>query len=270
MQIKDILKQATQDLKNISSTPQLDAELLLAHALNKPRSFLHAHPEYDFINDQVKKLLTRRITGEPIAYILGHKEFWSLDLKVNQDVLIPRPETELLVELILKKISAKNKIKLADLGTGSGAIALAVAHERPDWEIIATDINTNALKIAQYNAKNLQINNIKFLTGNWCQGLTPNNFAIILSNPPYLNDKNNIKFEPTNALIAAENGLRNLRIIIEQAKDILKPEGLLMLEHGFDQAEMVQQFMQQQKYTNITSHKDLAGLTRVTEGKNCA
>lgn len=267
MRIDSALTKAAQDLTNISSTPHLDAELLLAHALNKPRSFLYAHPEHDFINNQFEKLLTRRLNGEPIAYILGRKEFWSLDLKVNPEVLIPRPETELLVELVLKA-GFPAYIKLADLGTGSGAIALAVASERPNWEITATDINIKALKTARDNAKKFNLKNIKFLQGDWCQFLAPNSFDVIISNPPYLTPSRGLtagsRFEPLAALVSAENGLRDLRIIIEQAKNILKSGGLLMLEHGFDQAEIVQQLMRQQKYSEIMSYKDLAGHTRVT------
>ncbi len=268
MRIDSALTKAAQDLTNISSTPHLDAELLLARALNKPRSFLYAHPEHDFINNQFEKLLTRRLNGEPIAYILGHKEFWSLNLKINPEVLIPRPETELLIELVLKYVPQKKDIKLADLGTGSGAIALAVASERPDWEITATDINIKALKVAQDNAKNFNIKNIKFLQGDWCRFLAPNSFDVIISNPPYLPSSRGLtagsRFEPPAALVSAENGLQDLRIIIEQAKNILKSGGLLMLEHGFDQAEIVQQFMRQQKYSEIMSYKDLAGHMRVT------
>jgi len=261
---------------------RLDTELLLAHVLNKPRSYLYAHPETKLSAKQQKKfteLLTRRKNGEPIAYILGHKEFYSLILAVNQHVLIPRPETELLVDLILNKFPATTNINLADLGTGSGAIAIAIAKHRPNWQIFAIDKSRNALKVAKNNAQNLNIKNIQFLHEDWCcrgdrqvalnrQVTRPN---IIVSNPPYIAERDlQPSFEPNMALAGGIDGLRHIKTIIKQAKNTLKPNGLLFLEHSFDQAKQIQNLMAKHKYTKITTHKDLADHDRVTVGATLA
>ena len=185
MSIAELL--ATNLLAN-STTPQIDVELLLTFALNQPRSFLYAHSEYELTKEQEKIfgiLFNRRVNGEPIAYILGKKEFWSLELTVNQSVLIPRPETELLVEVALNKLNHEAAI-IADMGTGSGAIALALANAHPKWNIIATDISEDALNLARYNAKQLQINNVEFYCGDWCRALPNKKFDLIISNPPYI------------------------------------------------------------------------------------
>lgn len=274
MKIKTILDKATQKLENISSTPGLDAELLLSHILDRPRSQLRANPDAKLIDADIavfNRLLQRRMEMEPIAYILGQKEFWSLNLEITPDVLIPRPETELLIELVLKHYQTDENIVLADLGTGSGAVALAIASERPNWEVFATDKSQAALQLAAYNAKNLNFNNVEFLQGDWCQPLLSQKFDIIVSNPPYIAESDqhlqrDIKFEPTEALIAADNGLRDIKNIIQHAQSHLKSTGLLMLEHGCDQGENVRSLMSQHGYKNIITHKDLAGLERVTVG----
>ncbi|MEI8054472.1 MAG: peptide chain release factor N(5)-glutamine methyltransferase [bacterium] len=249
---------------------KIDAELLLAFALNKPRSFLYAYPEYELTKEQEKTfdaLLGRRASGEPIAYILGKKEFWSLELTVNQSVLIPRPETELLVEVALNKLGREVAI-VADMGTGSGAIALALAAERSKWNIFATDISTDALNLARYNAGRLQLNNINFCCGDWCSALPNKKFDLIVSNPPYIaqNDphlqQGDVRFEPKIALKAG-NGLVALKKIIIQAKEYLAIGGLLMLEHGYNQSRQVQELLCQNKYHAITPYKDLAGIYRI-------
>ncbi len=269
-----MLNQAAQQLVPSSDSSRLDAELLLAYTLHKPRSYLYAHPEQNLSTEQIKnfsKLLKRRLTYEPIAYILGHKEFYSLDLQVNKNVLIPRPETELLVELVLAKFGSQAKINLADLGTGSGAIALTIANERPNWQIFATDKSAKALTVAKNNARQLGIQNIKFLQGNWCYALPISNLNVIVSNPPYIckhdsNLQKITKFEPTLALAADNGGLQHIKTIIKQAKNFLITKGLLILEHGFNQGNKVRQLMEDQKYTNIETHQDLAGNERVTIG----
>jgi release factor glutamine methyltransferase len=253
----------------------LDTELLLAHVLNKPRSYLYAHPETKLSTQQQQKftkLLNRRKNGEPMAYILGHKEFYSLDLKINKHVLIPRPETELLVDLILDKFSATSNINLVDFGTGSGAIALAIAKHRPNWQILAIDKSRNALKVAQNNAQNLNIKNIQFIQHDWCRWadratarVAPTD--IIVSNPPYITGSDlHPPFEPKIALAGGKDGLKHIKTIIKQAKNILKPNGLLFLEHGFDQAQQIQTLMKKHGYTKITTHQDLANHDRVTMG----
>ncbi|HLB57652.1 MAG TPA: peptide chain release factor N(5)-glutamine methyltransferase, partial [Gammaproteobacteria bacterium] len=200
----------------------LDREILLSHVLKVTRSYLYAHPTPLLTKEEEKDFLTlleRAKKGEPIAYLIGHREFWSLDLIVTPDTLIPRPETELLVELILKNKRDEKKI-IADLGTGNGAIALAIASERPDWMIYATDINKKALQVAEQNAARLQIKNIQFCAGSWCAALPPIQFDAIVSNPPYIaEDDPNVdpavlNYEPRQALIAGKQGLEDLEKII--------------------------------------------------------
>jgi release factor glutamine methyltransferase len=237
--------------------------------LGKPRSYIYAHPENKLTPEQEQQyntLLQRYNAGEPMAYILGKKEFWSLELDVNPNVLIPRPETELLVELALEYEG--DDLHIVDLGTGSGAIALAIASERPTWNITATDNNPNALNVAQKNAQKFNLNNIKFIHSNWCDSLPDNTFDIIISNPPYVAaddpyfEPNN--YEPKTALIAANNGLHDIKKIIIQSKTKLKPNGILMLEHGFQQGKMVRQLLRDCGYDNVATYNDLAGLERVT------
>ncbi len=266
MYIKEIL--ATKFLPG-STTPRLDLELLLAEVLQKPRSFLLAHSELELSCEQAKAfqiLYKRRLGGEPMAYILGRKEFWSLVLTINDKVLIPRPETELLVELILQLDNPNAKV--ADLGTGSGAIALALAKERPSWQITATDISEDALQVARFNAKKYQMPNIVFYCGDWCQVLPDEKFDVIVSNPPYLAQEDphlklgDVKFEPKTALVAGD-GLAAIKKIISQAKNKLRVNGVLALEHGYDQQSAIQKLLQQNGYQEITAYKDLAGIARV-------
>lgn len=267
MTIKDLLKSSA--LLH-STTPRLDLEILIGFILDKPRAFLYSHPETILTQEQANKLeelIKRRNTGEPIAYITGTKEFWSLELTVNNNVLIPRPETELLVELALGKVTNKTAI-IADLGTGSGAIALALAKERPNWQIIATDFSQPALDIAKHNAKKLYLNNVYFYTGSWCDALPDLEFDLIISNPPYIAQddphlsQKDIRFEPQSALVSG-NGLSDLNTIIAQASGKLKPNGWLMLEHGYDQSQAVQDLLHYHQYKNIAPYKDVAHINRI-------
>lgn len=254
----------------------LESEVLLAHVLNVSRTYLHTWPEKKLAAVQEKDfqvLIAKRQAGEPIAYITGHREFWSLDLCVTPDVLIPRHETELLVELILEKIpppAHSEPILIADLGTGSGAIALAIASARPDWFIHASDFSAAALKIAEMNAKRLKLLNVIFHQGKWCEALPDLKFHAIVSNPPYIAEdddhltQGDLRFEPATALVSAENGLNDLKQIIFQAKNYLQNNGLLLLEHGFLQAENVTSIFKKAGYTDINTYKDLAGCDRVT------
>jgi len=272
MRIAEILK--TKTLAN-STTPRLDLELLLEVILHKPRSFLYANPEYALTSEQKEKfeaLYRRRLHGEPLAYILGKKEFWSLELAVNNKVLIPRSETELLVEIILSNLN-REVANIADLGTGSGAIALALAYERPKWNIVATDISEDALQVARYNAMQLQISNVEFCRGDWCEILPNKKFDVIVSNPPYVekNDlhlqQGDVRFEPKIALEACD-GFDAIKTVIMQAKNRLTSDGLLVLEHGYDQSSAVQELLLQNGYQKITPHKDLAGIYRAVVAKN--
>ncbi|MBN2690044.1 MAG: peptide chain release factor N(5)-glutamine methyltransferase [Gammaproteobacteria bacterium] len=254
-------------------TKKLDLELLRAAALNKPRSYLYSHPKQEFNAIQQKKfdaMLSRYNQGEPIAYILGKKEFWSLDFFVDHNVLIPRPETELLLEITLEHFSSNSSLKVADLGTGCGAIAIALASEKPNWQITALDNSPEALKIAQQNAKNHNATNINFIHSNWLKNISQNTtFDLIISNPPYIDQNDphlhpSTKFEPQHALISAENGLLDLKKIINSAKQHLKPNGMLLLEHGFQQGEAVRKILQSNNYQQIRTYRDLANLERAT------
>lgn len=271
--IKTALNSAAEELRKKNEEHKLEAEILLMFILKKPRSFLHAWPEKKLAEKELnnyQQLISRRINGEPVAYIIGEKEFWSLPLAITPDVLIPRPETELLVELALKFSPGKEHCKMADLGTGSGAISLALATERPSWKITATDNSKSALEIAKRNAALLIIKNIHFLSGQWCDALKENNYDLIISNPPYVakNDpylkQDGLPFEPQQALASGNEGLDDIKIIIHQAKKYLKPGGGLMLEHGHDQEKSVSELLRNAGYESIQCYHDLAGLPRAT------
>lgn len=265
-----------------SPTPRLDAELLLAHVLDKPRSYFFTWPEALMTSEQMAqfvKLIDQRKAGRPIAYLTGQREFWSLLLKVTEATLIPRPDTELLVELALglalhRKCSSDQntepKIKVADLGTGTGAIALALARERPDWEVTAIDKSPDALAVATENAVINDIRNTVFIEGSWCSPLGKSSMDMIVSNPPYIcsNDphlaEGDVRYEPLSALVSGVDGLDDIRVIAEQSLQSLKPGGWILLEHGHDQGCPVQAILSQAGFTQIRTETDLAGHDRVT------
>jgi release factor glutamine methyltransferase len=259
---------------------RLEAEVLLGHVLNVPRSHLYAWPEIVLTQPQethYQELLKRRKQGEPIAYLTGKKEFWSLELQITAATLIPRPETELLVELALARLSPNSSsLPVIDLGTGSGAIALAIATERPQHRILATDNLPAALTVAQANARRLGIDNIEFLQSDWFTHLTTMPAAIIVSNPPYLAtddphwQQGDLQYEPPQALVAGPDGLTAIRHLIERAPLYLADHGWLLLEHGYTQGEIVRKLFAQQGYVAVTTYKDLAGLERVTTGKKAS
>jgi release factor glutamine methyltransferase len=258
-----------------SPTPILDAEILLMYVLKISRAQLYTH-DRQFTQEeqqQFQDLLERRIKGEPIAYLIGHKEFWSLGFVVTPAVLIPRPETELLVEKILSLFPAKTaSLCITDLGTGSGAVALSLAVERPHWIIYAVDKSAAALRVAQENAKRFNISNVIFIESDWCKGLPTRQFDVIVSNPPYVEQQDkhllqgDVRFEPKSALVAGEDGLQDIRQIIVQASQILKPRGLLLLEHSPEQVSAILQLLHQSGFEHVSVIKDLAGLERVTQG----
>ncbi len=259
-----------------SDVPADDARHLLAHCLQQPQSYLIAHSE-DAVGEDIiarfNQLVHRRTAGEPMAYLTGRREFWSLALTVNPHVLTPRPETELLVEVALKLLNNKPTARVADLGTGSGAIAIALASERADLEITATDCSGEALAVAKHNADVHGLNSIQFVAGDWFKPLAGQFYDLIVSNPPYVCthdphlDANGVRFEPRGALAAGEDGLDCLRSIIGTAPHHLTPKGWLIVEHGFDQAESVALLMQTHGLSNIVQHKDLAGILRATAGQ---
>ncbi len=274
--IHQALLSATQQLADQHDTASLDAELLLAHVFHKSRAWLYTWPEQQLDTKQIEQfnqLVQRRLNGEPVAHLLGQQEFWTLSLQVTADTLIPRPETERLVELALERIPTKATWRIADLGTGSGAIALAVAKERPTCHIIATDKSMAALQVATENARLNQITNVTFQHGNWLAAVKDEPlFDMILSNPPYIkNDdphlqQGDVRFEPDSALQAGAKGLDDLQNIIEKALLHLKPGGWLLLEHGYDQEAAVLQLLQQAGYEQVEDYVDLAGQPRVAAG----
>jgi len=274
--IKSVLRDAAGTLETISESALLDAEVLLCLALNKPRSHLRAWPDRQLQPDQVtafQALLEQRQKGMPIAYITGNREFWSRDFQVTPDVLIPRPDTELLIELSLKLIPADEPIKIIDLGTGSGIIAITLAAERPHAQISATDFSLSALRIAQLNAGKHHINNIQFYQSDWFDDVPDTKFNLIISNPPYIAEddshlqQGDIRFEPQTALCAAEQGLGDIKIIADNARHYLKPCGHLLIEHGYDQLQQVQSLFKELHYDNVQTYTDLSGQPRVTYGQ---
>lgn len=259
--------------------PILDLEILFCHVLKIERSFLKAHPENIINFEQATvfyNLLARRANNEPIAYIIGNKNFWDLNLLVNQDVLIPRPETELLVEQILERLPIDSCATILELGTGSGAISLAIAKNRPNTIITATDISIPALDIAKANAKNLNIENINFLYGNWFYTVPKLNskFDFIISNPPYIafNEINlcnqEIFYEPKIALFSTDNGINCLQQIIFGSQKYLQPNGYLLLEHGINQAPQLINLLRGANFAEIESFKDLSSIDRAVVAKN--
>ncbi len=271
--ITENIKQAERDFSSITSTPRLDAELLLAHVLKYTRTQLHTWPEQEVSLEaqQTFKLLSEeRAAGVPVAYLLESQPFWRFDLKVTPDVLIPRPETELAVDAALELFSNDQKIKVVDLGTGSGAIALALAYERPNWGILAIDASEAALTVARENGKNLKLN-IQLKKSNWFDELAGEQFNLIISNPPYIAPHDThlhaLRYEPQHALVAEKMGLLDLETIILQAPNYLLENGYLILEHGFDQADAVKKLMNQNGFTEIKTLTDLARNPRVTLGK---
>ena len=259
-----------------AESARLEAEVLLAACLDKPRSYLHAWPERQIEprqRDRFAALISRRAAGEPVAYLLERREFWSLPLTVTPDTLIPRPETETLVALALEKMPVDGLLRIADLGTGCGAIALSIARERPRSEVIATDISRPALTVARINAGRLGLGNVRFVCGSWCQGFADDAFDFILSNPPYVTEtdphlrEGDVRYEPRTALAAGPDGMDDLREIVTCAHERLRRDGWLMVEHGYDQGEKVMRLMQAQSYRQVSDHADAAGISRVTMGR---
>jgi release factor glutamine methyltransferase len=253
-----------------------EAEILLAHVLGKSRTYLHTWPERVLTSDEqtgFEALLERRARGEPVAYLVGTRGFWSLDLAVTVDTLIPRPETELLVEQALARIPPDADWAIADLGTGSGAIALALAHERPHCRVVATDRSAAALAVARGNAERLGIANVCFREGAWYAPLAGERFHVIVSNPPYIAeddphlDQGDLRYEPQTALAAGPDGLDDLRLIVGGAAAHLWPGGWLLLEHGYDQGEAVRGLLCEHGFLDVHSVRDVPGHERVSAGQ---
>jgi len=272
------LELAIERLAHIPDTiPRLEAEVLLSSLLDKPRTYLVAWPEMQLSPEQAdsfNSMIKRRTKHEPIAYITGCREFWSLNLEVTPDTLIPRPETETLVELALEHIPQRDPMKIADLGTGSGAIAAAIASERPMCTILATDFSPNTLRVAERNFHRLGFKNIHTSMGEWCSALPPGEqFDIIVSNPPYVAEgdghlaHDGLPWEPQRALRAGDDGLDELSQIIAGTPEHIASGGWLLLEHGFDQGDRVRSLLEQAGYSAIHTSQDLSGHDRVSIGR---
>lgn len=274
MNLKEAVEHAATTLSSVSDSAKLDAQLLLCHACKIEQTKIIAHPEQQLTEQQLEiftSAFNRRAKGEPLAYITGSKEFWSLEFMVNEHVLIPRPDTELLVELTLKAISSIKTPDILELGTGSGAIAIAIAKEREDCNIIATDTSIPALELAKLNAKQHKVE-ITFAHSDWYKSLPEKKYDVIISNPPYIDindtelDQFVSNYEPKQAVISEKNGLLDITEIINTAAINLLPTGTLIVEHGFQQASLVRELFSNAKFNNICMHIDLARNPRCTSG----
>ncbi len=274
--ITQYIERAVAALTPCSPSPRLDAEALMMHVCAIDRAGIitrHGEMLGDKQVEQLDSLLLRRKSGEPIAYLTGKREFWSLDLHVSHHTLIPRPETEILVEHALARIPHDAVWDIADLGTGSGAIALAIISERRNCRIVATDLSSAALEIARENARSHSFDQITFQEGHWFAALAGRQFDMLVSNPPYVCEGDahlntgDVRFEPDLALVAGSDGLSAIREIAEGARAHLRPGAWLLLEHGFDQAHAVRDILGRHGYRRCESHPDLAGHVRITVGR---
>ena len=253
---------------------RLEAEVLLCHCLDKPRSYLYSHPEHNVaaeLSAAYQRLLAERRAGIPVAYLTGRREFWSLGLAVNEHTLVPRPDTETLVQWALE-LDLPGEAAVADWGTGSGAIALALANERPSWRITASDASARALDVADLNRRRLNLP-VDLVQSNWGDGFASDSFDLVVSNPPYIADgdphlsQGDLRFEPHGALVAGRDGLDAIRCILVDAARVLRAGGWLLLEHGHDQAETVRALLATAGFVDVSSRRDLAGIERASGGR---
>ena len=273
MYLSSLLAASEERLAAVSDSPRLDAELLLADALGTNRTWLFTHADEPPPDDALagfEQRLDRRLAGEPVAYILGQREFWSLPLKVTPATLVPRPETERLVEIALELLPRRHTQRIADLGTGSGAIALAIANEREDCHVVAGDVSEAALAVARENARDLDIDNIEFVLSDWCQELHGKPFDLVVSNPPYVSEDDpaldRLAAEPRGALASGPRGLDDIERLAGEVREILKIGGHFLVEHGADQEADVHEILERHHWKEIHCYKDHAGLPRVTSG----
>ncbi len=274
--VSEHLRQAASRLTASSESPRLDAEVLLAHALGTSRAYLYANPDQPLdaaAAARFRQLVVLREESRPVAHLTGEREFWSLNLRVSPDVLVPRPETELLVELGLLRLPERAALSIIDLGCGSGAIAIALATERPACAVTATDQSAAALAVAEANARRLCPGRIEFLVSDWYAALAGRRFDMIVSNPPYIATSEHaltdpeLGFEPPDALYSGADGLDAIRTLIAGAPDYLQPGGWLLLEHGFAQAAAVRLLMETAGLEEVSSYADPCGHDRVTAGR---
>ncbi len=274
--IKSALAEAVDRLQSCTASSLLDAEVLLCKTLEKNRSYLRAWPERELTHAQsrhFRELIIQRQQGRPVAYLTGIREFWSREFKVTQDVLIPRPETELLVELSLDLLPEDRPCQILDLGTGSGIIAVTLAAERPQANVVATDLSQAALSIAKENAERHHVSNVCFIQSDWFENIPSNQFDLIVSNPPYIagNDPHlsagDLRYEPVTALSSGENGLKDIAHIVRNTLVRLKKNAYLVLEHGYNQKLEIQSMFRDCGFRNVTTRSDLSNLPRVTYGQ---
>ncbi|MBK6738326.1 MAG: peptide chain release factor N(5)-glutamine methyltransferase [Haliea sp.] len=258
-----------------SDSARRDSEILLCHSLGKSRTWLYTWPEHAVAPEcaqRFNELLAQRRAGVPVAYLIGEREFWSLSLAVNSATLIPRPETETLVAWVLE-LALPDDARVLDLGTGSGAIALAVAVERPLWQVTALDSSADALQVARANADTLGLQRVNLLQSDWFQGVAGQRFDALLANPPYIDGddphlaRDDVRFEPRSALVAAQQGLADLQHLVAGAPAHLCSGGWLLLEHGFEQADAVRQMLAAAGFDTISTRRDVAGQERITGGQ---
>jgi release factor glutamine methyltransferase len=273
MNISQLLQSAVQS-NYLSESATVDCELLLCHVLDVDRSYLKTWPDREISSadqEQFQQLLQRRIQGEPVAYLIGTQGFWTLDLKVSADTLIPRPETELLVEAALD-LELPEQAKALDLGTGTGAIALALASERNHWQISAVDFMPNAVQLASANCQSHQLDNVEIFQSSWFTEIPAQRFDLIVSNPPYIEDgdmhltQGDVRFEPASALVSGTDGLDDLRLLIAESVNYLADRGWLMVEHGYNQGPAVRELFEQAGFTQVETRRDLNNLERITLG----
>jgi len=275
MNIQQALQQATQDLSASSATASLDAQVMLSFILQCNSAHLAAWPEKNLDQEQQTQylnLIQQRTQGTPVAHLTGQREFWSLNFRVNESTLIPRPDTETLVEYILATFNDKPTLNLLDMGTGTGAIAISIANEKPAWKITACDLSNDALSLAKENSKTHQTNNITFIHSNWFTTIEQNDFDIIVSNPPYIaNDdphlqQGDVRFEPDSALVSGKIGMDAIEHLCLHAKQHLAPNGCLIVEHGYNQQQLVAECFAKNDFSHIEQKPDLAGHIRMTAG----
>lgn len=273
MNIAEALQYGKRELTG-SDSPEIDCRVLLCHVLDCQTSYLHAWSDTLLTKKQQTQwygLIEQRQQGQPVAYLTGQRGFWTLDLKVTPDTLIPRPDTELLVSLALEKLEPK--MRVADLGTGSGAIALSLASEQPSSQIIAMDFSMAALIVARENMMINQLQNVLFWQGSWLTAAADNSFDMVISNPPYIEVNNihlsegDLRYEPQSALVSGVDGLDDIRVIVEDSQRCLKQDGWLMVEHGYNQAEKIRILFKISGFKNVSSRQDFGGNERVTMGK---
>lgn len=281
--------QLSTELEAVSDSARLDIELILCHVLQKNRTWLFTWADKILTAEQQQlfnEFFQRRKKGEPVAHIIGQREFWSLPLAVNNSTLIPRPDTELLVESVLELFAGdapQQKRRCLDLGTGTGAIVLAIASEKPDWQLLGVDKSFEAIALAEKNRAALQFDHLKMLQSDWFAALSSQpdetvvqQFDVIVSNPPYIDpqdphlDQGDVRFEPRSALIADNNGLADIELIIQQSWDYLCAQGWLLLEHGYDQGAAVRDLLRARGFVQIETRRDLGGNERVSIGRKGA